>query len=198
MLKKLLILSGVLVYTNMQAQIQMLDFNIENLPSQCVYEGNITKAYHFADKNGNNYVLFCEKKTLVADEFQQFVSKEIKVYHYKNSGANQCILLRRFNDFQKDCIFGNMLNIVADTITDIDNNGFAELIFMYTNTCQSDASPMPLKLMFTENGNKFAYRGYNKMGSMGGEISDFRDFERAPDYFKTFCKDFWEKHCSKW
>ena len=83
--------------------------------------------------------------------------EELFVYHYSITSDN-VTLLRKVYDFEKDCgDYDLFLEFIDHSIqvTDLDNNHIGEITFAYKKACISDVSPLGLKLMILENGNKF-------------------------------------------
>jgi hypothetical protein len=69
-----------------------------------------------------------------------------------------------------------------------------EITFVYRLGCDGDPTPVPMKLMMLEDGDKYAIRGttslemYNHVGEMNVDAS----FNDAPDEFLPFAKKIWE------
>ncbi len=94
-------------------------------------------------------------------------------------------------DFVKDCEFDLTLGVIDDSIevTDIDDNGRAEVSFMYRLGCRSDVSPTTLKLLMYQGTSKWALRGTSKVKVgvengkpqyVGGEVTIDGAFKNNP------------------
>ncbi len=149
------------------------------------FEGEIVNKKVWQDDNGENVVLFAIK-----------AGEELFVYHYA-SEFNQTRLLRKVYDFEKDCEFDQTLEFVEQSIaiTDLDKNGLGEITFAYKKACISDVSPLELKLLMLENGNKYIIRGNTliKMGeeTFGGNKTVDPTFEQAPPNFLSHANKVW-------
>jgi hypothetical protein len=117
----------------------------------------IEKALQFDDKNGKNYLII----TTLLNRSDEWASKTILAKHYIKKGENNFELIRQITDSEVHCEFDNELHFLDKSliISDLDKNNYAEITFMYKVGCRSDVSPITLKLMVIENGNKAAIRG---------------------------------------
>jgi hypothetical protein len=84
-------------------------------------------------------------------------------------------------------------------VTDLNNNGKAEVWMMYKNSCHGDVSPVPIKIIMYENNKKFAVRGTTKVqvsatDYMGGGFSFDEAFKNAPAIFKQYAEKLWKQN----
>ena len=158
------------------------------------YEGTILLGKSWNDANGENVLIFTEKNI----EHSDSRSKYLYAYHYADSK-----LLRKIQDFEEKCDISLEAKFQLNTIniTDLNNNALAEITFMYRLGCTGDASPVSLKLMMLENGEKYAIRGttlvdldkiYGGGGKLGGEKKVDASFKNAPKGFLDFANEVWE------
>ncbi|GGD57350.1 hypothetical protein GCM10011514_21800 [Emticicia aquatilis] len=117
----------------------------------------VDKALQFEDKNGKNYLV----ATTLQNRSDEWVTKAILVQHYVEKSNKELFLLRQITDKEEHCEFDNDIQLLPESlrITDLDKNKYAEITFLYKLGCRSDVSPIGLKLMVIENGNKAAIRG---------------------------------------
>lgn len=154
--------------------------------NQLQYEGRIMHKRFWQDSNGENIVLFTLKKP------------ELFVFHYSIDG-DKVQQLRRVYDFERDCDYDLSLGFVESSIgvTDIDGNNLGEITFAYKKACISDVSPLELKLLILENGNKFIIRGTTliNMGDMniGGDKNIDPSFDNAPEGFLGHANQVWDQ-----
>ncbi len=125
----------------------------------------VDKALQFEDKNGKNYLV----ATTLQNRSDEWVTKAILVQHYIEKSNKELVLLRQITDKEDHCEFDNDLQFLTESlrITDLDKNKYAEITFVYKLGCRSDVSPITLKLMVIENGNKAAIRGNTIPSGMG-------------------------------
>lgn len=150
--------------------------------------GDIFLSKMWNDENGLNYLVFTrvEERSQGTDG-PDAVSKELHAYHFKKSGTAM-VLVREIKDFVHNCIFDNTLELIENSlnITDVDNNNYAEVTFMYKLGCRSDITPLEMKLMHLENGDKYAIRGNERVQVgpehyEGGEAKADGTFKKVPE-----------------
>lgn len=179
------------------AEFRMGTFN-NSMAQNLSYEGDIVRGEAFDDANGKNIVLFTRKeKETHYSEGPGDRSIYLYAYHFADKGDG-FKKLTDIKDWEKDCGLVNHAEFRFSTlkITDLDNDGFAEITFMYRLGCNSDPTPIPIKLMMLENGKKYAIRGTTRveMGTehFGDEMNVDPSFNNAPKEFLDFAKKVWE------
>jgi hypothetical protein len=100
----------------------------------------------------------------------------------------------------KECEFDLILEYIKNSlsISDINNNGIAESVFLYKMACISDVSPMGYKLLMHEGKEKYAIRGtmlvvLPNIEPYGGEMKVDQSFDNAPSGFLDYAKRQWKK-----
>lgn len=204
-MKKTVIFLSVIVFLASFANAQeMKDIKVMDIPSGIEYKGVIQASDTWEDKNGTNYIIISMPGEYVSkkatDQYgTDATSSYIYGYHYVKQG-NSYKLLRKITDFELNCEFDLALFYVSGSleITDLDNDGYNEVSFIYQKTCTSDLSPYDMKLMLLENGNKYPVRGQSAIDYGGGEIlgGDKKfgsEFDKAPASFRNFAEKQWNK-----
>lgn len=170
----------------------------ENIPNKDLKKFNlagveIVKSVQFKDKNGLNYVI----ATLEENTKDDYTSKTLLLEHFLVSPTHESKLLRQITDFEPDCPVDNQLAMIPEsfTIIDLDNNLYAEIIFMYKTGCKGDVSQSGLKLMVLENGNKAAIRGKTaiKEFNLHGEKIPDSAFKKLPKAIQDKANALWTK-----
>jgi hypothetical protein len=85
----------------------------------------------------------------------------------------------------------------ATGVTDLDQDGEAELTFIYRFGCGGDVSPNTMKLIMLEGAKKYALRGESRVAPGNGERvgGTYKpDFAKAPPAFFAHAKKVWEAH----
>lgn len=186
-----------------QDKITTTNINPKDLPKGITYKGNIKTAVRWTDKLGDNIVItsetgeFTSKKEEPTDDF-----REAALYAYHYIIEKDSIKLNwKVSDFVKDCPFDIEANFIKNTfqVTDINNDGVAEVWLMYKILCTSDVSPAEMKIIMYEGQQKYAMRGQNKVkvsdkDFMGGEYKFDIAFMNAPESYRTFAKKLWNKN----
>ncbi len=165
------------------------------------YKGNIRNNVRWIDDSGEHCVIICEtgiyKSNDRTDEEMEGNSSDL--YAYKFSKKDGKILQDwKIQDFVRDCPFDITATFVDKTlqVTDLDNNGKAEVWVMYKVTCRSDVSPCDMKIIMYEDQTKHAMRGQNKVPAgdttfFGGEYKFDEAFNAAPKKFREFALKLW-------
>lgn len=152
--------------------------------TQLDHEGKIILKKQWQDSNGENIVLFTKKEL------------ELFVYHYSVS-ENRATILRKIYDFEEKCEFDLTLEFLEKSIgiTDLDKNNLGEITFAYQKTCRSDVSPLVLKLLILENGEKYILRGTTIVDTgsekIGGDKKIDASFDQAPSVFLNHANEIW-------
>jgi hypothetical protein len=181
----------LIAYNSFAQKIALQNISAETLKKFDVLGVEVVKSIQFNDKNGLNYVIATTEENTKDD----YTTKKLWVEHFVESTSKEPKLLREITDFERDCPVDNQLSLITDsfTVSDLDKNGYAEIIFLYKTGCKGDVSPSGLKMMVLENGNKAAVRG--KM-----VIKEFKTpREMTPDAaFKKLPKVIQDKANSTW
>ena len=153
----------------------------------------VEKALQFEDKNGKNYLV----ATTHQNRSDEWASKAILVQHYLEKNNNQFELIRQITDKEDHCEFDNDLQFLTEslTISDLDKNKYAEITFLYKVGCRSDVSPITLKLMVIENGNKAAIRGKTIPRGFDYPKEKVADasFNKLPKSIQDHANKLWDK-----
>jgi hypothetical protein len=112
----------------------------------------------------------------------------------------------RVYDYNKDCPVDLMLYFIEKTfaVTDLDNNGLAEIWLMYKNSCQGDVSPVPTKIIMYEGSKKYALRGESRVlfsatEFIGGNFTLDDNFKNGNAAFRQYAEKLWSKNkAEKW
>lgn len=173
----------------MLAEKEVLKFNptpYKEVPlSKIEYPGALQFKRTWVDANGDNIAVFTQ------------TDEELYMLHYAFPNGSP-ILKRKVIDFVRDCPFDVTLEFVEKTIevTDLDNDNFGEVSFMYKTACRSDMSPATLKYLTIEDGAKYIIRGSELMDfgyeePYGGEMNIDASFENGPTSFLVHAKKVW-------
>ena len=154
-------------------------------PDRLQYQGKVIYEKSWQDFNGENIVLFTTNK------------EELFVYHYavKNKNVRQ---LRKVYDFEKNCDADLLIKFIERSIviSDLDQDNYGEITFAYKKGCRSDVSPLTLKLLTLENGEKYIIRGstlidFGGGAPYGGEKNIDPSFYNAPKSFLRSANIIW-------
>lgn len=148
----------------------------------------------FTDKDGAHLVRFAlgaKRQKKIEEGYTR--DRDLNVTH--TVGTRE---VWKAKDFVKQCEFDLELEFLDNSIevTDLDDDGIAEVSFLYKLGCRSDVSPLEVKLLMYEGKTKYALRGesYERVGEteyMGGTFKP--DFGDAPPAFLEFAKAKWQR-----
>jgi hypothetical protein len=165
---------------------------------QIKYDGELVNGKYWNDKNGENILLFTRTMEEVTEGVEMpFTNVTLRVYHYADAG-NGFNLISEISDSENECDRDNRAKFIIKsiTVTDIDKNAYAEVVFAYRLGCTSELSPDGLKLYLTENGHKYGINGNTLVDygteKVGGETNIDAEFEKAPREFLEHAKKIWE------
>lgn len=174
--------------------IKMHTFNKKDLPASVKYKGKIVEGASWTDKNGDNILIITQTdvRNINADEREQY----LYAYHYINYDDGYSKLWN-ITDFVK-----SYCNVEAEYIpktlevTDIDNDGIAETLFIYKLDGRCDVSPLDIKLMMHKGDIKLVIRGTIGFdGYDGHKTKGDKNFDAA---FKNVSPSFKEYASGKW
>ena len=197
-----LLLTGQLTTTPAQAESPTSVGSQEIIPALPV-EGDLVVARRWEDGQGVNFLLLTRtpNQRLNNPDYPDmaFYSARLYGYHYVQ-GAGGLQLKRRITDFVDDCELDMTVAHIPPSIriTDLDGDGHSEVTFLYELACRGDVSPLTLKLMMLEDGEKYPIRGTTivDVGNgerYGGEKQFGEEFAKAPAAFRDFASQLWDR-----
>lgn len=156
------------------------------LPKQFKATGKVVATATFDDKNGSHTVYIEQGNSKKGD---------LELHAYDYAGSTK---LWQANDFVRECELDQMLAYRAKSlaVTDLDNDGEAEVTFAYELTCAGDVGPRTLKLLMYEGSTKYALRGETLVDvgngeKVGGKYELDPTLKDAPPAFVDHLKTRW-------
>lgn len=208
-MKKLLYLYLILMtcqYATAQVKVTQLDKTA--IPKSIKYTGHIIDAVSFTDKDGEHLVITTESGIISSKgpDSDNFRNEELHAYHYRKT-AGELKLTWQTYDFIKDCDVDLAAHYLPKTfaVTDLDNNGTAEVWLMYKTVCHGDVSPSDLKIIMHEGDKKYAVRGTTKVilpgeketapkETYGGKYTFDAVFKAGPKSFRDYASALWKNN----
>jgi len=200
-MKLITLLILTLISISSFAQIAITKLDAKTLPKHLKYEGHVIDAVKWTDSLGLNYVITSETGKIpsrVKDSDGR--DAYLYAYHYvvKKDTAK---LVWRIYDFSDDCPVDLTVFFINNTfaVTDLDNNGLAEVWVMYKNSCHGDVSPVPTKIIMYEDSKKYALRGESKVKVSdqdygGGTYKLDENFKTGNPLFRKYAENLWNKY----
>ena len=170
--------------------------------------GNVVKAVRYTDATGDNLLLLTETDKFVKPDRKhprEGKDKELFAHRFllKNDGSVQQVW--QMMDYVYDCELDGMdaaFDLDAFRLTDLDNNGVAEIWMTYALGCRGDPSPLTMKIIMYEGGKKYAVRGETRSRVTateyaGGSYTLDAAFASGPAEFAAFARQLWEQYNNK-
>lgn len=185
-----------------QAQINTTNLDTTKLPVGIKYNGKIKTAVRWTDVLGDNIVITTETGETINKTSPSADYRDAALYAYHFIvGTDSTKMTWKLYDFIKACPLDIEANFVKNTfhVTDLNNDGVAEVWLMYKTVCHGDMSPCDMKIMMYQGQLKYAMRGQNKVQIsdkeiIGGDYKFDKAFIDGPTAFKDFAKNLWNKN----
>jgi hypothetical protein len=175
----------------------------KTLPAGIDYQGVVSDAVVVSDKNGASIIVITETAVQPSKTWPDSKEKEMFVYRYITQSEGPRLLWKVY-DFVKECPLDTDATFLGGaeakgiTVTDLDNDNDAEVWMAYRLICRGDVSPGEVKIIMYEGKTRHAMRGKSKVKVSptdydGGSFTIDQDLEKAPQVFKDYAKQLWEK-----
>jgi len=173
------------------------------IPSDIKYEGVVIEAISWNEGGIDHIVVITETGVYQSDKFEhenEGLDAELFAYHYSIVDNNYQRVWKIY-DYISDCPVDIEASFIRNTLqlTDLNENGIAEIWLIYKTACRGDVSPSDMKVIMYEAFQKYAMRGQNKVQLSddevyGGEYTFNRTFLDGPIKFRIFAKELWDKN----
>lgn len=200
-MKAFKLLTLILISQASVAQIKVTKLAKADIPASVKYVGHIVDAVKFNDADGEHLVITTEtgqipSKTKDSDGRDA----DLWAYCYKMTDGTPASEWQ-MHDFVHDCGEDIVCRYQPNTfaVTDLDNDGKAEVWLMYRIACRGDVSPALMKVIMHQATKKYAARGTVKTligpkSYMGGTYAFDEAFKTSPEVFRNYAADLWKKN----
>jgi len=187
------------------AQIKIIKLEKSAIPPSIKYSGRLVNAVRYTDGAGQHIVITTETGITDSRDTANTDSRDAALYawHYDIAGDTYKLTWRTY-DFVKECPVDLAANYLPDTfaITDLNNDGKAEVWLMYQTVCHGDVSPAEMKIIMHEGEKKYAVRGTNRVkvsdkAYYGGKFTFDEAFNNGPELFREYARQLWKKNLYK-
>jgi hypothetical protein len=182
-----------------QAQLRVSPLAPAAVPATLKRSGRVVQALRYTDRTGTYTVLATEIGPRPDPAAQSSDGQRADLYAYQYPAAGAAPTWQ-VHDFEADC----PLDIQAQfrpkglTVTDLDQDGTAEVWLVYRTTCRGDVSPSTQKIIMYEGPRKYAVRGTTRLvvgGQVDGGTYTFdAAWQAAPDTFRQHATQLWQQH----
>lgn len=189
-----------LIVSVASAQIKTTPIDKKAVPAGVQYSGHVIDAVRYSDKNGDHIVLTTETGEVAVKGDNDYRKADLYAYQYDIKGGKP-MLSWTIHDLVSDCPVDIACNFVPKTfaVTDLNNDGKAEVWVMYQTACRGDVSPLTMKVIMYQDHQKFAVRGTTKSrvsdkDFMGGDYKFDEAFKSGPEAFRKYASALWGKN----
>ncbi len=182
-----------------QETIKTTILDTTRIPQGIKFEGKVKNAIQWIDLAGDNILITTEADPAIGKtvDDENYWNASLYAYHYISKGGTIKQTWRVY-DFIKECPLDIEAQFIDKTlqITDLNNDGTAEVWLMYKTVCHGDVSPCDMKVIMYQGQQKFAMRGQNKVQLSenefyGGDYKFDAAFSAGPAAFREFAKKLW-------
>jgi len=193
------LLALLLLAFGARAQLRVSPLAPAAVPAALRRSGRVVQALRYTDRTGT-YTVLATQSGPAADPNSQSGSgqrADLYVYHYPATGPAPTWQVR---DFVADCQLDLVTNFSPQglTVTDLDQDGTAEVWLVYRTGCRGDISPDTQKIIMYEGARKYAVRGTTRTvldgQSEGGAYTLDAAWQAAPAAFRRHAEQLWLQH----
>lgn len=197
---------------NPSVKLEILPFDKNKVPKAMQkYKGKLVNGAHWRDKGGEHWLLLTQTGTIEEKKGTTDTSGNLTEEGMTSAEAHAYFWVKKHNSYvayRQDYWIEKCgpLDVLAEflpkgfSITDLNNNGQAEITLTYKHYCRSDVSPADLTLRMIEQDKVYEMHGTCKlrMGTQADAhvIKSTRKegtFAKAPAPFKAHIDKVWEK-----
>ena len=187
-----------------QTAITVQKITETDLPAEISYQDDFVEGYRYTDKTGENIVFITEGEVTEwgrDDDGYTLLNKDLRAYRFLKTD-NDWEEIWRVYDMEFECFHYPIAEFVkgAFIITDLNNDGIAEIWMMYLKACLGGVDPQNMYLRMYNDENIFTMTGETKIiftdeYSIGGEYEiENLSPHKTPSEFVEYAKELWEKH----
>jgi hypothetical protein len=124
---------------------------------------------------------------------------KLYAYHFIKTADNSFKEIGKISEVVDDCAFDVKCDFFSNSlsVTDLDNDGIAEVGFALVKGCRLELAPDEKKLVFYEGKDLYTITGTTTVAKgaekLGGDKKVEKKFEQAPEAFLEFANKQWNK-----
>ncbi|MFD1874881.1 M949_RS01915 family surface polysaccharide biosynthesis protein [Hymenobacter bucti] len=199
-MNNLLAFATLLLSFSAQAQLRVSPLAPAAVPAALRRSGRVVQALRYTDHTGTYTVLATEigPRPDPAAQNSDGQRADLYAYQYPATGPSPSW---QVHDFVDDCPLDLEAGFLpkALSVTDLDQDGTAEVWLVYRTTCRGDVSPSTQKVIMYEGPRKYAVRGTSRI-ALGGGQHDGGTYNldaawaAAPTTFRQHAAQLWQQH----
>jgi hypothetical protein len=183
-----------------QAQLRVSPLAPSAVPAALKRSGRVVQALRYTDRTGTYTVLATEIGPRPDPAAQGSGGQRADLYAYQYPAAGAAPTWQ-VHDFEADCPLDLEAKFLPRglTVTDLDQDGTAEVWLAYRTTCRGDVSPSTQKIIMYEGPRKYAVRGTSRIAIGngqydGGTYTLDAAWLDAPAAFRQHAVQLWRQH----
>ena len=184
--------------------INVQRINLNELPEDVWYMGDFSEAYRYFDQTGENIVILTETEVATSedDDGNTLSYKAIYAHRFLKKDSNWKEEWRAHH-YEDECINYPVAEFVKESfsITDLDNNGVAEIWLVFISSCHGDISPNKLFIRMDDGEAIYMMSGERRLKLseefiLGGDYTFDEKFtdSNMPLAFREYAVGLWEKY----
>jgi hypothetical protein len=189
----------LLLAASAQAQLRVSPLVPAAVPATLKHSGRVVQALRYTDRTGTYTVLATEIGPRLDPAAQSTDGQRADLYAYQYPAASAAPSWQ-VHDFVDDCPLDLEASFRPNglTISDLDQDGTAEVWLVYRTVCRGDVSPSTQKIIMYEGRRKYAVRGTSRLtlGGQheGGSYTLDAAWQAAPVAFRQHAAQLWKQH----
>ena len=191
----------LLLPLSVPAQVKVAPPARSAVPAKLQHAGKVVQALRYTDRTGTYCVLATETGPVPAANPDNGQRADVYAYQYQLPMAGAPTRSWQVHDFVPDCPLDLEAQFLPGSlaVTDLDQNGTAEVWVVYRTTCRGDVSPSTQKIIMREGTKKYAVRGNSRIqvGAKqydGGDYKLDAAFQAAPAAFRQQAVKLWQRY----
>ncbi|MCL2041071.1 MAG: hypothetical protein FWG84_03405 [Bacteroidales bacterium] len=185
-----------------EVEIILQKLNLDAIPAEAGYTGNLCEAYRYTDKTGDNMLILTETEVITWEDDEDFLSNKAIYAHRFLKKSNTWEEAWQFYHPVEECMNYPVAEFVrgALSVTDLDGDGVAEIWLVYISSCRGDFSPDELSIRMYEGSEQYGMTGEKRMkfadDYIGGEYTFDKKFTDRNTYpaFREHADMLWNKY----
>lgn len=183
-----------------RAQLRVSTLTPSVVPAALRRTGRVVQALRYTDHTGTYTVLATESGPAPDPAAQSSDGRRADLYAYQYPATGPAPNWQ-VHDFVADCPLDLEARFLpkALSLTDLDQDGTAEVWLVYRTTCRGDVSPSTQKIIMYEGPHKYAVRGTARIAIGNGQFDGGTytldaAWQAAPATFRQHATRLWQQH----
>lgn len=181
-----------------ETPVPLMEFRAD-MVNKKLYKGQIKQGKRWKDNRGENIVILTQTGIYWANVYDATRGAKLYAYHFVKTADNSLKEIWKISEVVDDCAFDVKCDFYSNSlsVTDLDNDGTAEVGFALVKGCRLELAPDEKKLVLYEGKDLYTITGTTSVAKgaqkLGGDKKIEKKFEKAPEAFLEFANKQWTK-----